>query len=289
MTNAAATEPVSRFWSQIGMVADIARILREQPPGNETIQTVLGLIAKIIPLDAATLYLLDKKKDRLNRVATHGKAVNLFEFIRFNRGDGLSGWVARQNRPVVIQGRDPEADRVRNPHDSVMILPLMVLGELIGVLCCSRHKRMAFDTNRQKLMEIVADQVAISLERILHQQELESKNKSLVKAQSELEAAQNQLITQEKLKAVSELAVSISHEVNNPLSAIIGNAQIIELEAAGLPDKLTRRVEAIVDGAKRISLITHKLQKIDRLVTENYLPNGDRTMINIHKSTGEHR
>jgi len=288
VTATETTEPVSRFWSKIGMVADIARILREKPLQKEAIGRMLAHIAEIVPLDAATLYLLDKKKDRLDKIASHGPAIDLLEFVRFESGEGLTGWVAGRKEPIVIQGRDPESDHVRLPHDSVMILPLMVMGDLIGVLCCSRHERRAFDDNRQKLLEIAADQAAISLERIIYQKELETKNRILLKAQNELKKAQAGLVAQEKLKAVGELAASVNHEINNPLSIIIGNAQVIELEAAGLPEKLTRRVEAIVESAKRISLITHKLLKIDRLVTETYLADQDQTMLNIHKSAGEH-
>jgi signal transduction histidine kinase len=260
MTSAAPTEPVSRFWTKIGMVADIARILRGQPSGKSTMCEVLKLIARIIPLDAAALYILDKKKDKVEKVAAHGNSVDLCEFLRFKQGDGLSGWVARQKRPVVIQGRDPQHDGVRNYHDSVMVLPLTVMNDLIGLLYCSSQ--------------------------IMYQQELESKNEALLKAQKELKEAQEHVVAQENLKAVGDLAASVNHEVNNPLSVIIGNAQIIELEAADFPEKLTNRIKAIVDGAKRISLITHKLLRIDRLVTESYLSDQKRTILNIHKSAG---
>ncbi len=280
-------EPVSRFWSKLAMVVDIARILREKPPGKNTINEVLELIAGIIPLDAATLYLIDRNKDRLEKIASHGADVNVHEFVQFGKGDGLSGWVARQKTPLILQGREPHEDTIGNHHDSIMILPLMVLDDLIGVLCCGSRERRAFDANRQKLMEVVADQVAISMERIMYQRKLESKNHQLTKAQMELEEAQTQLINQEKLKAVCQLAATVNHEINNPLSIIIGNAQIIELEASGLPEKVTQQVQAIVDGAKRISLITHKLLKIDRLITESYLDDEDQTMLNIHKSAGE--
>jgi signal transduction histidine kinase len=86
---------------------------------------------------------------------------------------------------------------------------------------------------------------------------------------------------------VVELAASINHEVNNPLSAIIGNAQMLELDVIKMPPEMITRIKAIVDGARRISLITHKLLKIDRLVTESYLNSQSDTMLNIQESAGE--
>lgn len=288
MTASEVTEPVSHFWSRIGMVADIARILRERPFQREAFGRILKHIADIMPLDAAALYLLDKKRDRLEKIASHGSAIDLLEFVRFKGGDGLSGWVAGQKQPIVIQGRDPETDHVRKSHDSVMVLPLMVMDDIVGVLCCSRRERQAFDENRQRLMEIIADQMAVSLELIFYQQELETQNRSLDEARNELDKARAGLVAGEKLKAVGELAAAVNQEVSNTLSIIIGNAQIIELEAAGLPENLTRQIRAIVDSAKRISLITHKLLKIDRLVAEDKPADQDQAAVNQNPSAGEH-
>lgn len=285
MTTATDKEPVSRFWSQIGLIADIARILREKPAGRGPVMEVFELISRLIPFDAATLYLYNKKRDALDEVVSRGHTVNILNFLHFGMGAGLAGWAAEQKRTLVIPGHDPEEDSVQAHHDSVVILPLLVAQELVGVLCFCHRDRETFDDDRRKLLEIVADQVAISLERILHQKELERQNQSLREAQDKLRAAQSQLIAQEKLKAVAELAASVNHEVNDPLSAIIGNAQMIEMEAAGLA--IGERVKAIVEGARRISLITHKLLKIDRLVSQNYLEGAAETMLDLDKSAGE--
>lgn len=268
------------------MVTDIARILQEKPACTDTLREVLGLIAGILPVDAAALYLHNKSTGTLEETASAGRTIDLLDFVQFDQGSGLAGWAAKQNRPIFIPGHDPESHGVREHHDSIMILPLLVAGELMGVLCFCHRTREAFDTNRRKLMELAAEQVAISLERIMHRKELENKNSSLARVQTQLKEARSQLIAQEKLNAVAELAASINHEISNPLSAIIGNAQIIELEAATLPPELHHRIEAIVDAAKRISLITHKLLKIDSLVRENYLSHETKTTVKVAKVSG---
>jgi len=282
------TEPVSRVWSGIDMVAEIARILREQPLRKEALTRMLAHIAGIVPLDAATLYLYDRERDRLDKIASHGAATDLLEFVHFKSGQGLSGWVAGQKEPIVIQGRDPAIDHVRRSHDSVMILPLLVMNDLIGVLGCSRHERQAFDENRQKLMEIIADQTAVSLERIIYQRELEMKNQALQKAQDELKNIRTQANAPEKLSAAARLAASVNDEIRKPLSVIIGNAQMIELEADDQPDNLIKRTRAIIESTNRISLITHKLSQIDRLVTGNYSADQNSAELNINKSAGGH-
>lgn len=290
ISEALDNKPVSRFWSKIGLVADIARVMRDKPSGKKKLAEVLELISGIVSFDSATIYLVNRKTGELEEAATLGETVNCLDFINIGSGSGLVGLVASQRKPILLPGRNPESrPGVKADHDSLLILPLLIAEELVGVLCFSHHEIDGFDTNRQKLLEIVADQIAISIERIMHQQELEANNRSLLAAQKELKEAQAQLIDQEKLNAVAELAASVNHEVNNPLSVIVGNAQIIELESNEIPEKFTIRVKAIVDAARRISLITHKLLKIDRLVSENYIKGDKGRMLNILKSSGDRK
>lgn len=263
-------ELVSRLWNNIGLLADITRILREKPPTRKTFQDILEFIARIVPYEAGTLYLMNTQKDQLDEVASHRRTVNLINFLNFDMGAGLAGWAARQKRPIVIPGRDPATSAVRHHHDSVLILPLLVVDELIGVLCFSHHAPDAFGERQQRLMEIAADQVGISLERMMHRRRLEQKEKEITKIQAKLEEVQSHPADPEHIRAVRDLSTTVNREVNDLLSAIAGHARIIELEAAGLPEDITRSVDAIIDNTRRISLITHKLSQIDRLVSETH-------------------
>ena len=287
MTELAEQKSVSRFWDKISLVANISRILREKSADKNTLLEVLRGIAEAVPFDKATLYLYKKKRDCLDEVVSLNGKVNLLNIFHFGKGVGMAGWAAEQKRPVLIPGRTPDRGGVENYHDSTLILPLLVAGELIGVLCFSHHDPDAFTEERQKFLEIFGDQLAISIERIIYQRELEAANRSLSEAQQELKETQEAMINQEKMKVVSELAASVNHEINNPLSVIMGNAQMIELETASLPVELSDRVNAIVDGVKRISLITHKLLKINKLVSESYLGEKGKTMINLEQSIGD--
>lgn len=64
-----------------------------------------------------------------------------------------------------------------------------------------------------------------------------------------------------------ELAQQAVEEINQTLSAITGNARMIELEAPQLPPAAAEHLQAIITGARQISLISHKLSRLDRLLT----------------------
>jgi signal transduction histidine kinase len=60
-------------------------------------------------------------------------------------------------------------------------------------------------------------------------QALERRLKDLERATRELRAAQDQLIRSEKLASVGRLSAGIAHEIGNPLAAILGLVELLEL------------------------------------------------------------
>lgn len=58
--------------------------------------------------------------------------------------------------------------------------------------------------------------------------ELETKNRDLEQALSQIKAVQAELIQQEKMLGLSQLIAGIAHEINNPISFIAGNLQPAE-------------------------------------------------------------
>ena len=273
MSVAAEIKEDVRFETKIGLIADVTRILREKPAGKRPMLQVFDIVARIVSYDAATLYLMNKRTNELDEAATRGKKVNLVPFLQFDQGTGLVAWVAQQKRTVKIPGRDPSSVGVRDHHDSVLLLPLTIDDEVTGVLCFSDPRPDAFDQEAERFLEVIADLVTLSLERTKRLREVEIKSSALERTHRELTEAQSGLIVQERvavkdrLAAVSELAAAVAQEVDNPLSTIVGNAQIIELESALLPAKFSGQVRAIVEAARKISLITHKLLTIDTLLT----------------------
>ncbi|MEZ5359867.1 MAG: GAF domain-containing protein [Candidatus Zixiibacteriota bacterium] len=254
----------------IELFSDIARILREKSPSKRTVLEVMEIISKVVEFESATLYLMNNRQDKLDEIATRGETVNLISFLEFDQGTGLAAWAAKQKRPLHIPGREAGVAGVRENHDSVLLLPLLVAGELVGVLCFGDARPHAFDDNTQRYLEVVSHQFALSLERIILNRDLEAAKDKLAKSELKARTFEQEASTSDQFMEIARLAAEINSEINEPLAAIVGSAKIIELEAAHLPHGVGERVKAIVDGARQISLITHKLHKIDRIVTAQF-------------------
>lgn len=97
-----------------------------------------------------------------------------------------------------------------------------------------------------------------------------------------LEQKQEELIRAQRLAAVTEAAVSINHEINNPLCSIMGNADLLLRKYPDAGEDMLRKLRSIERESSRIKDITKKLANLANVVTTRYA--GGVDMIDINRS-----
>ncbi|MCD6162075.1 MAG: hypothetical protein J7K40_06650 [candidate division Zixibacteria bacterium] len=90
------------------------------------------------------------------------------------------------------------------------------------------------------------------------------------------------IVKGEKIAAILETAVAINHEINNPLTAILGNAQLLLLHHENMPKEIKSKIDIIEKSAFRIRSVTQKLMAVIEPITTSYSDNLD--MLDIDKS-----
>jgi PAS domain S-box-containing protein len=100
--------------------------------------------------------------------------------------------------------------------------------------------------------------------------------------QAELDLAQEELRSREKLSIVAELAGAAAHELNQPLTSVLGYAEIIKRRAAQSHPVL-REAEALVREAERMAEIVRKIGKITKYETKAYV--GEAKILDLDRSS----
>jgi PAS domain S-box-containing protein len=99
--------------------------------------------------------------------------------------------------------------------------------------------------------------------------------------QAKLDAAQEELRNREKESLIAELAGAAAHELNQPLTSVLGYAEIISRRAQAAQPHL-RETEALVREAQRMAEIVRKVGKITKYETKAYV--GEAKIIDLDRS-----
>ena len=231
---------------------------------------------------SASLFIFDDESGKLEEMATVGSRVELIESIDFDMGAGFSAWVAKQRRSVLIPNLRGES---REQFRAFASIPLISNDKLIGVMNFGHREPNALTETHIQFLEIVAGQFAHVIERVRFEQELLEKNDALTQAQKEIYKQQQTIIEMEKYQVLAQVAASINHEINNPLTTIMGNIDLILITTPNLDAGLRKKLTTVLSEARRIADITKKIRNIKRIVVENYLSRTGEKMLDINSSS----
>jgi len=251
-------------WGKIKLVAEISSRLREEPASREVYVAALEVLRKIVPFDAATLYVVDPDSERLAEKAVVGGGVEPLGFLRLGTGGGLSGWAARNKKPVLLADRsnksdfDPDSDLA-----SVMSVPLLAGDEVCGVLNLGSRRARAFDERHLDVIAVVADQLSIGFERLARQEMMEARKRELDEAGQWRNERQAAAAAEERLRAAVDRSHSVHHDVNNSLAVIVGNVECLLVKERTQDQKTLSRLRRIEAAALRISETNRRLLETD--------------------------
>jgi len=75
-----------------------------------------------------------------------------------------------------------------------------------------------------------------------------------------LDAVRDELRRTQRLVAAGEVALGLQHAINNPLTAVLAEAQLLEMES--LPEEQATAVRRIVENTRRVVQLVRKLDVI---------------------------
>jgi signal transduction histidine kinase len=274
--------PTCQLETELALLYDISSLVQLSPPNRETFENLLKLIGKVIDFRAASLFLMMPETGQLSEAASVGQTVDLIGFVRFDLGMGLSAWVAKEKRPVLLNNLRKSVSGAQTR--SFMSAPMIFKDELIGVINLSHDQPESFTNRDLQIIGIVASQAALAIERMIYEYHLNKVNNELRDTNLKLKEAQAKLVEFEKKQLAADMAATLNHEINNPLAIISGNAQFLLMTMKSSNPSILKRLQAIDKEASNIAQITEKFRQLDKVVVEDYIRGDSRKIINLRKS-----
>ncbi len=94
---------------------------------------------------------------------------------------------------------------------------------------------------------------------------------------------QKQTMEKERLLGITETLATVNHEINNPLTPIIGNVQLLLSGADSLSEAAAQKLRSIELNARKIHEIIQKMSRISKPIRRHYY--GDTNILDLQESS----
>jgi diguanylate cyclase (GGDEF)-like protein/putative nucleotidyltransferase with HDIG domain len=144
---------------------------------DETLSVFSVKLKRLVPYDSITIYV--RRGDVLFPEHVSGDNFRLFASLKIPLGQGLSGWVAQNRKPIINGNPSVEPGYLNDPTKfstlrSALALPLEGLSGVVGVLALYQSEPDAFTSDHLRILLAVTSKMALAIENALKYQQAEN-------------------------------------------------------------------------------------------------------------------
>lgn len=230
---------------------------------KKLLNLIVHTVTKTVRISYSGLYLFHEKSNLFMLEAERN--LKKIQPDRINRDNPLIVWFEKHNEPLVYEEIIRQTQEKSIPLlneiteqmrllNATVVIPGFLKDNLIGFLILGDKRSGKIYTSADlNTFSLLLNQAALAIENASIYQNIEEQVRQRTK---ELVQTQKQLIQAEKLATVGTLAGGVAHEINNPLTAILTNVQMLlgtdntidadSKESLQLIEEATRRCRTIV-------------------------------------------
>jgi signal transduction histidine kinase len=269
-------EDTRRRESELGALNDIIRSVTSTLDLEQVLTAAMQGVRNTMRVEYGALLLVDEADGKVHFRKVLGPAGERLFDQALQPGEGFVGWAVAHRRSVRANNAHSDPRHARRFEEttgvitqSVIAAPLIVKERVIGAIEVI-NKAGGMSAGDETLLNALAASVAVAIDNARLYQELAESARAL-------ERSHAQLVQSEKLAATGRLALSLAHEINNPLQAV-ANCLHLSLEP-GLSEE--RRREFLLMARDEVDRLSTLIQRM----LEFYRPSpGDRTASDVNKS-----
>jgi signal transduction protein with GAF and PtsI domain len=223
-----------RITASISSKLDMPLVLKE----------IVEMVSGMTEADACLLYLLDESCQELVLQASKNPHPKLIGQVKLEVGEGITGWVAREQKVVAIAKDAYEDPRFRLFHrlpedryEAFLSMPVISRGEVVGVINVQHKKPHTHSEGELALLTTVSQQVGGAIENA---RLYEAMKKKAMQVQT-LSRMSHTITSNRYLEEILNLIVTMTAEMMNSkicsimiLNEKIGELQIVATQSLSL-------------------------------------------------------
>lgn len=229
---------------------------------DEILNLTLRQVVSLFGAETGSVYLAAETEGSYRRRAGWGpRSEARMRMSEVAFPDGMGELVMRSRAEVVTQDFLPHLPPAVVEFVCADRLPYWIWVLLwskdkpIGIMGLASKEDRHYSSNDENLLVAISRQLATTVEKVLLYEET-------CRAYDDLRKTQEQLLQSEKMSAIGQLISGVAHELNNPLTAILGYAQL--LQGAKLDERSGEYVTKLFKQAQRTHRIVQNLLSFAR-------------------------
>src|SRR6266403_2226784 len=195
---------------------------------DEILNLTLRQVISLYGAETGSIYLSDADETTFRRRAGWGqRSEQRARFSEVKFAEGFGDLVMRSRTEVITNEFLPHLPTLvaefvcaDGPGSCLWVL-MWSKDTPIGIMGIHTREAREYNSNDENMMVAVGRQLATTIEKVRLYEET-------CRAYEDLRRTQEQLLQSEKMSAVGQLIAGVAHELNNPLTAILGYAQLLD-------------------------------------------------------------
>jgi signal transduction histidine kinase len=239
-------EENARMLRRLSLLHSVEATVSQGLDPDVTLAETIALVTGLLDFEAGAIWRVREADRELRLAASVGLSRDLMECCRRH----LAG-LAAEIRVAPEVGQRPWFDVVEETADDgpvwfLRLMPLRGQKGITGWMAVGATDVQPSQAEEAEVLGALAGQVGVAMENMKLYEDLRA-------AHGRLQEAQDQLVQSEKLSSLGRFISGIAHEINNPLSAIVGYSELLAgEEPVEDAQELARRIAAQAQRCARI-------------------------------------
>ena len=182
------------------------------------LQEVVKIVNEMTKADSVFIYLFDENKENLVLMASKTAHKKELGQVHLKTGEGITGWVAKESKPVAIKNHAYKDPRFKNfdvlPEDryeAFLSVPIIYKAKAIGVINVQHKKQHDYSESTVNLIESIAKQIGGVIE---HARLFEDTRKKALQFDSLIKVSRS-ITSEHYLDEILNLIVVVTAEMLN--------------------------------------------------------------------------
>ena len=158
-------QDIAHAHREIYALYEIAQAMGSSLGVSDTMALISSKLSKIVPFSCCALFLYNEEGETLRCRFATGVEAETIQQLTIRNGHGLTGWVARNRRPLVNArpGTDLEAagfPSERTTLHSALVCPLLFNERFIGTISVYHTEPSIYTDDHRRLLDRISEQAA---------------------------------------------------------------------------------------------------------------------------------